>query len=112
MAEAEAVYYDRLQRVEDRVSKTEQEMASLQADHKGVMSDLYGNGRPGILDTLNSFVVDYNAREDERKKALNAQESAVKATLDRHNAKITWALTAIGLLMSAIFYMLSRGHLG
>jgi hypothetical protein len=92
----------RLGELDGRLRKLETDMASLTADHKSVMSDLYGNGQKGLLDTLNEFVAAYNTRETEREKALITQQNSVRDVLDIHNKKVMRWVAIIGLLAAVL----------
>ena len=84
--------------LEDRVRDVENRTTSLETEHHSVMSDLYGNGQPGLRDTVNNFITEIRTRD-----------ATVKTVLDTHNADVerrdkrrNLILAAIGLIIAAL----------
>src|ERR1017187_1448713 len=79
------------EKLDEKVSDLENDMASLQADHKRVMSDLYGNGQPGLKGTLIAFIAEYRTGE-----TLKA------ATVVLQNSKVMRWVAILGLIVAIL----------
>jgi hypothetical protein len=87
-------------RLEQRVREVESDVTFLKTEHKSVMSDLYGNGQPGIRDTLLTFKKEVETRDDERRQLLNVHQADVKYALDLHNRQQTLRLNILSLIIA------------
>ena len=80
--------------LETRVRDVEKQVTALETEHHSVMSDLYGNGQPGLRDTVRDFI-----------KEIRTRDATVKTTLDDHNKivslKQNW-LIAIAAIIGVI----------
>ena len=80
--------------LETRVRDVEKQVTTLETEHHSVMSDLYGNGQPGLRDTVRDFI-----------QEIRTRDSTVKTTLDDHNKivslKQNW-LIAIAAIIGVI----------
>jgi hypothetical protein len=87
----------RIDRLGDRTTAVETDMASLQAEHKGVMSDFYGNGQPGLRDTVRDFI-----------QEIRTRDATVKTAFDDHNKTVSvkqnWLIAIVTIIGVIVAY--------
>jgi hypothetical protein len=82
-------------------------LSDLEGDMIAIRRDWFGNGTPGLRDTLIKFMADSDARDDERKNLLETQQEAVKTALDKHNSKVNLRLGVLGTLIAVVMLILA-----
>jgi hypothetical protein len=88
--------------LELRIREQERCMATLKAEHKTVMTDVYGGSQPGIRDTILLFKREVETRDEERKNMLEKQQNDTKEALDNHYAKSNFHMNLIGVVAAVI----------
>jgi hypothetical protein len=83
--------------LETRVRNVEKQVITLETEHHSVMSDLYGNGQPGLRDTVRDFI-----------QEIRTRDSTVKTALDDHNKivslKQNWLLAIAAIIGVIVAY--------
>jgi hypothetical protein len=84
--------------LEHRVRDVENRTTALETEHHGVMSDLYGNGQPGLRDSVNNFIMEIRTRDETVKTVLDTHN----ADVERRDKRRNMLLAAIGLIIAAL----------
>ena len=77
-------------------------VAALESDMTAIGRDWFGNGKPGLRDTLIAFMTDSKARDEEREKQVVTQQEEVKAAVETHNIKITSRYNFLIVVIAAL----------
>ena len=117
IAEALAPYIDTIDRLEvdmwrgkdnDNPSVVTR-LVGLEGNVSGIRRDWFGNGKPGLRDTLVEFMTESKTREKEREKQIASQQQEVKTSLNEHNAKMTrrynWLMAIIAVFALLIAWL-------
>jgi hypothetical protein len=73
----------------------ENKFISLETEHHSVMSDLYGNGQPGLRDTVKDFITEIRTRDATVKSSLEDYHDA----MERRDRRRNLIIGGIGLLI-------------
>lgn len=77
-------------------------VAGLENDMTAIRRDWFGNGTPGLRDTLIKFMSDSKARDEGREEQEAKQREELKASVEAHNTKITSRYNFLIVVIAAL----------
>ena len=99
----------RIEKFDERLREVEGFMSAIEADHVRVMSAIFGNHQPGLIQVVTEFVTEYRTQQKEEKEqsekdkeAYKKQHDIEKESREKTNNRITWLLAALTIFVALL----------